>query len=360
MLYRVQTQGINFAKKERLGIVYQKPVEKLFRAISLHRLTYHAAALGDTESAQQLKSLNQEVINAFIEFKEVNQEIGEALEFTSAGLNKRGRKEAGYAAALAEWQKVVDTHNYEPLFYSLRATIAHLGDTSNLILDPDLDSYYLGDLVIGSLPQNQERIQEVLIEVEPMLVRGTLTNSERITTGIYYSMLKKVDYQRAVNSVQIALNEDINFYGLANSLQKNMPLALLNYRTSAEKFHNQLERITFSASAPSRDEFLTAGREYFENSYSLWSVAAVQLDLLLQQRISELSHERALSLTIVLIVLLLSCGFAIQVSRSVNKTLVSVIISSEKIYSSESKLSSFSAEPEPAPKETDSHLKDLN
>lgn len=360
MLYRVQTKGIDFAKKERIGIVYQKPIEKLFRVISLHRLAYQMSAAGDVESEQQLKVLNQEISNAFTELKEVNKEIGEALDFTYAGLNKRGRKEAGFAATFAEWQKTLTSHNYEPVFYSLRATISHLGDTSNLILDPDLDSYYLGDLVIGVLPPNQERIQDVMIEVEAMLARGRLTNADRITTGIYYAMLKQVDFQRAVNDVQIALNEDINFYGLANSLQKNMPLALLSYRTAAEKFHNQLERITYSESAPTRDEFLMAGREYLESSFSLWGVAAVQLDLLLQERISELSKQRTLSLTIVFLVLMLSCGFAIQLSRSVNKTQVSVEISSEKIYPSESKLASFTKESTAAHVEIDTPHKDLN
>ena len=35
--------------------------------------------------------------------------------------------------------------------------ITHVGDTSNLILDPDLDSFYTMDMTLVALPQTQDR-----------------------------------------------------------------------------------------------------------------------------------------------------------------------------------------------------------
>ena len=50
------------------------------------------------------------------------------------------------------------------LLADIRSLMAHVGDTSNLILDPDLDTYYLMDAVLLKLPDGaalsgQARIQ---------------------------------------------------------------------------------------------------------------------------------------------------------------------------------------------------------
>src|SRR5205807_8698769 len=43
---------------------------------------------------------------------------------------------------------------------ALQALIAHVGDTSNLILDPDLDSYYLMDATLLKLPE----VEDLLVQ----------------------------------------------------------------------------------------------------------------------------------------------------------------------------------------------------
>jgi hypothetical protein len=370
MMFRVQTQSIDFAKKERLGIRYQKPVEKILRSVSLYRLTYLASIQGNADAAAKLTSLQQEINKAFDELQEINQKIGADLEFTPEGLNKRGRLEAGYGATLAEWQKAQSSHNYDALILGLRATISHLGDTSNLILDPDLDSYYLGDLVIGTLPQNQDRIQAVIADVGRVLSRKEITAPERVNAAVSYSMLKQVDFPKALSDIETSLNEDANFYGLTESLQKSVPPALATYRNAGIQFHNLMEKISFTQDLPEREEFLTAGASYLESSYQLWDVAADQLDVLLQQRISVLSNERLVNLAIVLLVLVVSCGFSIQISRSLSQTLTSVAgslkesqdqvkISSEQINSAGSKLSSSSTEAAASLEETVASLEEL-
>ena len=49
---------------------------------------------------------------------------------------------------------------YTSFVATIRTMITHAGDTSNLILDPDLDSYYLMDVTLLALPQTQDRIRK--------------------------------------------------------------------------------------------------------------------------------------------------------------------------------------------------------
>lgn len=46
---------------------------------------------------------------------------------------------------------------YDRLHEAIRMAIVHAGDKSNLILDPDLDSYYLMDAALVAIPQALDR-----------------------------------------------------------------------------------------------------------------------------------------------------------------------------------------------------------
>ena len=51
--------------------------------------------------------------------------------------------------------------------------ITHAGDTSNLILDPDLDSYYLMDVTLLALPETLSRLLKTAQSAESMLHEHT-------------------------------------------------------------------------------------------------------------------------------------------------------------------------------------------
>src|SRR5256886_10844306 len=54
----------------------------------------------------------------------------------------------------------------------VRTIIMHAGDTSNLILDPDLDSYYLMDATLVTLPQTQDRLGVIQAFAQSVLARS--------------------------------------------------------------------------------------------------------------------------------------------------------------------------------------------
>ncbi|MGH8009200.1 MAG: SpoIIE family protein phosphatase, partial [Candidatus Binatia bacterium] len=60
-----------------------------------------------------------------------------------------------------------------------RALIAYVGDTSNLILDPDLDSYYLMDAVLLKLPDGADLLTQAQFFGEGIVTRGALTAEEK-------------------------------------------------------------------------------------------------------------------------------------------------------------------------------------
>jgi len=63
---------------------------------------------------------------------------------------------------------------------TVRTMLTHLGDTSNLILDPDLDTYYLMDVSLIAFPNAEERLAATQYLGEALLAKtGESDSGER-------------------------------------------------------------------------------------------------------------------------------------------------------------------------------------
>ena len=80
---------------------------------------------------------------------------------------------------------------------ALNALIVRVGDKSNLILDPDLDSYYMMDATLLALPQTQDRMATMVLNGAELLKQKTLTAPQR--TQIAVAAASGVNF-RAYNS----------------------------------------------------------------------------------------------------------------------------------------------------------------
>jgi methyl-accepting chemotaxis protein len=123
-LYESQQIAIDFGAKEAQGNSYLRILRKV-----------HGQLLDGAEGATLARAIEQ----AEIEFgagMDAAEQVGAATAALKSG-------DATDAAA------------------AIRALIVRVGDKSNLILDPDLDSYYVMDLVLLKVPDLLDRVTEV-------------------------------------------------------------------------------------------------------------------------------------------------------------------------------------------------------
>src|SRR5262249_28339404 len=152
--------------------------------------------------------------------------------------------------------------------------ITHAGDTSNLILDPDLDSYYLMDATLLALPAAQDRIAAVMAGGAKVLRQSSATPGDHQQFAIYTTLLKQHDLDRVASSIQTSLREDPNFYGVNQSLQQRMPPALKDYTTAMEAFIGLTKRFQSSEAVNvNATEYLAAGARARDASFKLWRIA---------------------------------------------------------------------------------------
>ena len=321
--------NIEFAQLEMKGNEYQRPLEDLLELLPQHSMLALTAATGDPAIREQLATKQAQIDAAFNALEAVDARLSTDLQFTDEGLAKRHREHYRARTVQMEWEELkTGLGQLQPeaisaqhlhLVADVRMMITHAGDQSNLILDPDLDSYYLMDVTLLGLPQTQDRLAAVLAFGAAILNRQTFSITERQQLAIYATMLKEADLDRITSSLQTALNEDVNFYGSSASLQGRVPPALKEYSDAAERFISltnhlvMLERTDMTVA-----EYVAAGSKAREASFKLWRIAAEELDTFLQTRIEYYEQRRARSLMVAALALLAAVGFVTFITRSIS------------------------------------------
>ena len=311
MLYLFITsinENIHVARLEETGNEYQRAVAPLLQLVPEHRLLVRNSSTAD--NADRLRRKHAEVDAALDKLAAVDRRIGEELDFTAAGLAKRNREHCAIERVRADWQaiKLSAAGQADPtlderhlrLTAALRGMIAHAGDTSNLILDPELDSYYMMDVTLLALPEAQDRIAQVIADGLDRIRSGP-THDATVKLAIDESWLRQADVNRITTSLQIALNNGNPAYGPNERLHQTVPPRLAKYRELTNKFAETLACLQ-KADLPAMSEadFVNEGLAARQASFDLWYAADHELDHLLQSRVEHYSSRRARSLAVAL------------------------------------------------------------
>lgn len=316
--------NVEFAAKEAQGNAIQRELAQLLRKVQEHRLGPLNCQTGQ-ECEGRLSAIQAEVGQAFQRTQAVLDQVGAPLQFTTVGLAARGRQHLSLGTMQTEWKELTVTApsaglaaKHDHLVSDIRGMITHAGDTSNLILDPDLDSYYLMDVTLLALPQAQERLARVGVLGSAMIRGGELTRDQRIELAVQASLMQEADLDRIVASTGTSLNEDPNFYGVEASLHERIPPALKAYQEATSTFiamNRQL--VSGDLSEITEQEYLRAEDEAHRASFELWTVAVDELDGLLGARIASYHGDRNLSLGLASASVVAACMLAFCLARSI-------------------------------------------
>ncbi len=306
--------NIDFGAKEIEGNTYQRPCEALLHGLQSHQLAAHEIQDGWGEGSTTLTTAKSAVDVAFDALEAADRRVGVDLQFTDEGLGKRDRAHIRIPTVRAEWKELASAvaeqaksgkltadvdARYDHLLADVRTMITHSGDTSNLILDPDLDSYYMMDVTLLALPQTQDRVARVLAYGAGVAAKDAPSPAERIQLAVHAAMLQEADHDRIVASSQTALNEDRNFYGTSDSFQREVPSSLESYKKDTAVFIAMVKELA-SAEKPSIDRatFAAAGMKALDAAYDYWETADRQLDVLLANRVGILAGSKQWALAL--------------------------------------------------------------
>jgi len=298
---------IEFGVQEQRGIVFQRLIEGVLEALPRYAAARRAAAAGGPSS--DLSAAEHEVDAALRKLSAAyDGELGRELDFTAPALRSKGYSDAELGALQKSWSELLQTpaavavapESIGRVATGLRAMSTYAGDSSNLILDPDLDSFDLSDMTL-TLPHAQARLLEIAAREGARRSQPPLENGKQL--AILAALVREADLTRLESDARGALSEDAHFNGMSPSLQANLPAASANYAAATERLLKLLAQLSGGANVASQ-EFEAAEADAELASERLFRTSVDELDRLLATRLRAIRAKRASASAIILATLL--------------------------------------------------------
>ena len=317
------SKDIDFAETEKLGNKFQRPLEDALAHLIQEQTIAQQFLTGEKGLQKELddtKTLVQRDLDNAIEEERVD---GERLKFTDVELKKRKRENFYPKTVKTKWDLLVkdldhlsvkDSNDKHLELMNVVATIiVHSGDTSNLILDPELDTYYLVSVTLNDLPTEHVRFAAINTFVLDLLQRKTITIQDRKQLAVFAAFLTGTDRDNTVSHLETALDQHVWFYsGLQPSFAKNTKVNEEEFTASTTTFAELLDKLSESEKVDlSPKTYLAVARRAEDASFKLWHAAVKELDGLLDRRIE--AHASARQYAFLITGVLLAAAFALSI-----------------------------------------------
>jgi methyl-accepting chemotaxis protein len=301
-----------FTENEKLGVEYIVPVKDLIADIQQSRGLTHRYINHDNSVLPKIDQTRKQIVTDFAKLREIDARIGKSLKTNEQFKDIEGKWKAVVALPIDN-PDLFEKHS--EMINRLISLIAAVVDSSNLILDPDLDSYYLMDGIVNKIPLTMEGISKINGLGSGYLTTGEMNPANRDGILQLYSVSKVSSgdiYKGVQTAIQQneALRSDLGKIGEANNGQANAYFKLIDQNI-----------LDFAQRKIQAEDFYAKSTNLIQENYKLFDVEAKKLSQLLDQRIMKYQNKinvfNIVILVAFLLLLYLFIGFYLSVSRSV-------------------------------------------
>ncbi len=308
--------AIRFAEKEIAGVQYLRPLRALQEQLAHSRLMAAAYMAGQPDQRPALVGAQALIQGTLKELDAVDAEVGQELESTrQLGVLKENAAFLGSRLLLLPPVATDELHS--KLQDDISALVALVGDSSNLILDPDLDAYYMMEGVLLKLPDAADLMLKarLLTQAQIAVASRAVRNTDLIRlSGLIESNLARTRY-----GAETAFKSE-----KTGQLRLRLSDAMQTYELATREAIAALRGLTASGDSPAAVD--TAGQllaRAQSANYMLWQREAAELNTLLASRIQGLQQRVLIVVlsvtTLVLAVLYLLLAFYAGVMRTVTR-----------------------------------------
>ena len=316
--------SIDFSQQEKSGTAYLRQLQRFY------------------EYALENKILDQELDNSQVTVDDIKanragmEQVYNALSATDRQLGATLQTRDGFAALTADWVAIKalapgDLGSGEDwdskIIADARSLMSSIGETSNLIVDSKLDSYFLMDSVLIKLPEEQDLLsQTMILDLPSMAKDGSTAGLARTST---LAGLLQANLNGTQNGIQIAFRDTSSA-----TLRPTLEPMLKAYADSVNGFIGSIGRVWNSQPGDvSANDYRSAGRTALQNSYKLWDESVSELDRLLQARIDGLIQQKNITIVITALVLAAVVYLWIAFYLAVMRTVSSLEAASKRMVS---------------------------
>ncbi len=319
------SQVDHYGYKELHGTYYLRPLQVLLSQVQAHaRLDVDYR----TEIATQadLTRLESVIDQQFQVVEAVHRQYGAELQITTEVTNLKAdwAKLKAQAASLTKSQSA-DEHSL--IEASTRRLISRVGDTSYLILDPDLDTYYMMDAVLLKLPESQTLLHQISGLVRHALISGQMSASDRTNLIIVTGLLR-------ANVDAMDQNLDTSFRNNQSGAMRPLVQSPRGaYGTAIRQLLILLEARLIVPPEPRLDliEFSTLADGALAGNAALYDAASQALEQGIQIRITEVTNRTILPIPFAVLTVIVAFLGGLAMMRSISRPLSALAQAAQRL-----------------------------
>jgi len=316
MLFIELDKTITHATTETYGIKYIIPLQRLVINVAQHRGITNGLLNGDESFRAKLPEKRLQISKSIDAVEAVHSRHGEALKMDKLWQSfKSGWSQLATASENMSPSKSFSQHSI--LINDINEMITHIGDTSGLLLDTELDSYFLINAIVHQLPSIFNDLGILRGKGSGILATGSITAEQVLNIRIHTAALKK-SINTTVHSIENAMNYN-------PELSSQLTGVLTEFTSSSQLFLNDIDKGLLNTDgllSMEPEEYFTAGSTTITAATNLFDRSATELSALLNKRIdhdkSQMNIEIGFSLLIVIISIFLAVTVVIGIVRPVN------------------------------------------
>lgn len=326
-----------YGHKELRGAMYLRQIWQLTGDVQL----FHSAAVryeSGLESPEKIKEAQLKVDTDLINLKSIGEQYNASLKInfnfndlqTKWDSLKNSAQNQFGGGNNSEGGVIYDSE-LSALYAVIDELIKQVGDKSYLILDPDLDTYYMMETVLIRLPENQARVFELWHLADDVIANQDLTPSNLYQIDSLISLIE-TNLFTMERSIQTALQN--NSGGFMSPIISE---PLQNYLTATRSFTGLIRKnILEPQSIQINSEAVYTSYGSSKESINIFYQAASQsLETGIRTRISSLNIRLYTSTSFAILSVLVAIVIGVNMMRSINLPLLELISATEKLAAGE-------------------------
>lgn len=312
MFLQEQQRDIDFATKEIRGVEMAIEVKKA--GLSIDNAVFRTKSSG---------ALSSSLFTTATDLRRAAQQYGADFE-TDEAVDQIANAMTDIAATGS-----LTNAGAGPLASKVRSLLAQIGDASNLILDPELDSYYLMDVLVVRLPEVSSVISSRAEALE-LFENATAAVRQSDSAEIFGA---SGSYRFAIRQLKDSTASALRQTKQANKMS-GFQTQFADTMASLDRLDSYLKRSVQDPAAFDPKVAATMEWQARQRIYEVSITAATQLKSLLEQRIARLEEARTQSLMGAAVLFIAAMAFVIVLlGKRVTEPLRSLTLVADRFVS---------------------------
>ncbi|MEG3919732.1 PP2C family protein-serine/threonine phosphatase [Microcoleus sp. T3_A4] len=304
---------VDFSQKEIYGNQYLRPLRQLREYLpQLQLLNYQPLntnlSLPDTRA-----DLEAKMDANFQSLANTERQLGNIL-MSSEKFNTIYQDWQNFKLRRSQWSLETYDLVYQRLAADINRLSAHVGDTSNLILDPDLDTYYLMDATLLKIPEIQKILSEIRLISQTNSLRSYATPEERAKLITLAGKLRELNQDLAIN-MEVGYSNNPH-----RNLRQKLSDDVTKFNSVVELLTGQIDKLIYPTALVEYYAYIDGSDRVLNSSFELWDKTLNELNFLLQKRSDSFVAKKRIISIVVLITLALVIYLFVSFYRSVMQT----------------------------------------